>query len=284
MDHRSEFFSYLASERGLSQRTIASYEQDLKRFFLFSSGAFSTDLCVRHLANLRKEGLASSTLCRALVTMRMYEKFLLKEGILLHSAGLLESPKVWQLIPEVLTLEETLKLIEIPGEDSYIDLRDKAILELLYATGMRASEVCFLDVFQVAEGVISVKGKGGKERIIPVAKRSAELLESYLAKRGKSDKKAPLFLSKRGKRLQRSDIWRIVKKWARAAGIEKPVSPHTLRHSYATHLLENGADLRIIQELLGHSHISTTERYTQISKKHLFSTFAKLHPRGGSTK
>ena len=159
-----------------------------------------------------------------------------------------------------------------------------AIIEFLYATGIRVSELCFLNLFDVDESVVRVKGKGGKERALPIARRTVKVLDQYLLERREKEKEnPPLFITQRGKRINRQFVWALVKEYAEKAGIEKVVSPHTLRHSYATHLIENGADLRIIQELLGHANIGTTDRYTHISTKHLNSAFLKFHPRGDIT-
>jgi integrase/recombinase XerD len=214
-----------------------------------------------------------------LMTLKVFFRFLVQEEKLGKDVtALLSAPKVWQLIPEVLTVEEVEALLR-----AAVDVRDRAILYTMYASGLRASEVCALNFFDVQEEKVLVQGKGGKERVVPIAKVATEAIEVYIqaweGSWGKCERSSPLFLSKRGKRLDREMIWRIVKKYAELAGIRKNISPHTLRHSFATHLLENGADLRIIQEMLGHKDISTTDRYTHISKRHLKNAFENFHPR-----
>jgi integrase/recombinase XerD len=185
------------------------------------------------------------------------------------------SPKITLLLPTVLSVDEVDLML-----NSATTLIDKSILEFLYATGIRVSELCYLNYRDVDNSLVRVMGKGGKERILPVAKRTIDTLNLYMETLKVSEREnPPLFINSRGKRITRQFVWQIVKQHALNAGIEKNVSPHTLRHSYATHLLENGADLRIIQDLLGHSNIHTTDRYTHVSKKHLKEAFLKFHPR-----
>jgi integrase/recombinase XerD len=182
-----------------------------------------------------------------------------------------------------MTVQEVDTLLKAPqGEDPYV-IRDRAILYTMYASGLRVSELCLLNFFDVEEDRLLVKGKGAKERMVPIAKMATEAIESYLeaweGRWGKCERSTPLFLSKKNKRIDRVTVWQIVKKYGTLSGITKNISPHTLRHSFATHLLENGADLRIIQEMLGHKEISTTDRYTHISKTHLKRSFESFHPR-----
>ena len=186
---------------------------------------------------------------------------------------------MWQLIPEVLTAQEVERLLGAPG-DGEEEVRDKAVLETLYATGIRVSELCNLDIHDVGENTVRVVGKGGKERIVPIGEEAIAAIDTYLGnyRHDKGDHR-PLFVSKRGKRMSRVTVWEKVKFYARKVGIEKEVSPHTLRHSFATHLLDHGADLRVIQEMLGHADIGTTDRYTHLSKKRLFDAFDTFHPR-----
>ncbi len=280
------FFLYIASEKGLSSNTQAAYRRDLKLFFNFLAVSemnivtIGPDELIVFFDTMKDRGYAESTLCRLQMTLKVYFRFLKKEKHLPHDLGsYFEAPKMWQVLPGVLTQAEVDKLIHLPLYDDVISYRDHAIMLLLYATGVRASEACGLLVKHIGEDVIKVKGKGEKERMVPLASSALEAIEVYLEKRGVKSPLEVLFLSKTGKPLSRVDVWKIVKNRVKEAGITKRVSPHTLRHSFATHLLENGADLRVIQEMLGHSHISTTDRYTHVSKKHLKTSFEMFHPR-----
>ena len=286
-----DFLSYLASEKGLAKNTLQAYQTDLS-FFLDDllgnknieeiSLVTKKDI-IEFLESRQKQGLASSSLSRSLVAIKMFFRFLKREKIIsVNVAEFLETPKIWQLIPEVLTMEEVKALLTVPDESSFEGLRDKSILEILYASGLRVSEVCSLNIYDVGDESIRVKGKGGKERIVPIASFSLKVIDAYLGsfRASFSNKEEnALFVTSKGERMHRQGIWTLVKFYAKQAGIERNVSPHTLRHSFATHLLENGADLRIIQEMLGHSHIATTDRYTQISQKHLNDAFKSFHPR-----
>ncbi len=285
-----DFLSYLASEKGLSKNTLEAYQRDLSFFLDYLEVQGIEDISeirkekiLSFLELRQKNGLASSSLSRSLVAIKTFCKFLTREKALtLNIAEFLESPKIWQLIPEVLTLEEVKQLLLMPDGKSFNSSRDKAILEILYASGLRVSEVCSLNIYDVGDESVRVKGKGEKERIVPIAPVSLGIIDTYLSKFRHliSDKEEnALFVTMKGKRLQRQQIWSLVKNYAQKAGIEKTISPHTLRHSFATHLLENGADLRVIQEMLGHSHIATTDRYTHISQKHLVRAFDQFHPR-----
>lgn len=229
------------------------------------------------MERLKNEGYHQNSIARIWTSLKLFLRYLQKEGILkVNVADLWESPKLKAVLPTVLSINEVNELLEVCG-----NFFDRAILEFLYATGIRVSELCNLNLFDVDETSLRVKGKGGKERIVPIALRTVQVLDQYLLERKKEIREnPPLFINSRGKRINRQYVWALVKLYARKAGINKQISPHTLRHSYATHLLENGADLRVIQELLGHSNISTTDRYTHISNKHLRNAFDKFHPRG----
>jgi integrase/recombinase XerD len=280
------FFLYIASEKGLSHNTQIAYRRDLKLFadFLkamgFSLEKIGPDELLIFFDQMKERGFAESTLCRIQMTLKVYFRFLKKEKILPEDLGnYFEAPKMWQILPTVLSQVEVQKLLSLPQVDEIVAYRDLALMMLLYATGIRAQELCDLLVKHVAEEAIKVKGKGGKERMVPIAPQAKESIERYLEKRGAKSPLEVLFLNKNGKPLTRIEVWKIVKKRVKESGITKRVSPHTLRHSFATHLLENGADLRVIQEMLGHSHISTTDRYTHVSKKHLKTSFEMFHPR-----
>lgn len=285
-NHVTEFLLYLASEKGLAKNTLEAYKRDLEALELFAKKDWSLvkkeDL-VAFFAAKQKEGYASSSSCRSLIAIKVFFRFLKKEGILLcNEVEFLESPKIWQLIPEVLTVKETDLLLGAPDESSFIGARDRAILEVLYGSGLRVSEACSLDFQDIGEGSVRVRGKGGKERIVPIAKSSLDKVDSYLARfrdQVQAKESQAVFITEKGKRIDRVTVWMRVKFYAKKIHLERSISPHTLRHSFATHLLENGADLRIIQEMLGHAHIATTDRYTHVSQKHLTDSFALFHPR-----
>ncbi|MES2121189.1 MAG: tyrosine-type recombinase/integrase, partial [Chlamydiota bacterium] len=191
----------------------------------------------------------------------------------------LDSPKMWQLIPEVLTVSEVNALLHAPNPEEFAGARDQAVLLVLYASGLRVSEVCGLNLQDVDDQVVRVKGKGGKERIVPIAQVATSAIDHYLVRFRKESDFPALFVTEKNRRIDRTLVWKRVKFYAKAAGIQKSISPHTLRHSFATHLLENGADLRVIQEMLGHANIATTDRYTHISTQHLADAFNAFHPR-----
>lgn len=214
--------------------------------------------------------------------MKVFFRFLKKEGIITSDLSCyFETPKIWQLIPEVLQMEEIDLLLAQPKADDRIGARDKAILELMYATGMRVSELCGLCLNDLSDTFVKVRGKGSKERMIPVGKKAIDAVDHYLIHfRGESQQEnGPLFVSTTGKRIDRMTVWKQVKLYAKKAGITKSISPHTLRHSFATHLLERGADLRLIQDMLGHEDIGTTDRYTHVTGSRLKAAFKAFHPR-----
>jgi integrase/recombinase XerD len=281
-----DFLDYLRSEKGLSSHTIEAYGHDVRRFaetLVVKEWASATsESILQFLAHLKEGRYASSTICRTLVAVKVFFRFLKKEGVIEVDLGrYFETPRIWQLIPQVLTIEEVDALLAQPREDDFLGARDKAILELLYATGMRVSELCQLGIQDLSDTFVKVKGKGKKERIIPVGKRALAAVDHFLLFfRGEAKEEgAPLFISARGKRIDRMAIWSRVKVYALAAGIGKSISPHTLRHSFATHLLENGADLRLIQDMLGHEDIGTTDRYTHVTGHRLKTAFQAFHPR-----
>ncbi len=280
----ADFLLYLGAEKGLAAATLEAYGRDLKLFFEFHKGKSATELkeadFVAFVADLRHKEFASSSVYRSLMALKGFLRYLRRERVLSSTEPFfLDTPKVWQLIPEVLSQDEMLQLLAAPDRSSPMGARDAAILELLYASGLRVSELCSLNIQDVDEGTVRVKGKGGKERIVPVAKAAISALDHYLVQFRTDEEEKALFLSSKGKRVDRGAVWTMVKQMAKKAGITRPISPHTLRHCFATHLLENGADLRVIQELLGHANISTTDRYTQISQKHLQDAFERFHPR-----
>ncbi|MCH9620710.1 MAG: Tyrosine recombinase XerC [Chlamydiia bacterium] len=272
------FSLYLVVEKGLSKHTANSYISDLNLYeevSLKSCEEITFNTLSQFLKILRQKGYAPSSITRAVISLRVYQKYLFLTGKRKSGSDLfLETPKCWQLIPEVLSQKEVNQLLS--GSDNTYD---QVIAELIYACGLRVSEVCGLDIIDLGKDTLFVKGKGEKNRIVPIAKQTKEKILRYLKLEGRKQKAdTPLFLSKRGKRISRQEIWSAIKSLAKEKGITKNVFPHTLRHSYATHMLEQGADLRVIQELLGHSSITTTERYVHISKKALKEGFLKYHP------
>lgn len=281
-----DFLDYIRSEKGLSSHTIEAYSRDIDSFAqslpVKNCKEVTSEHILAFLGDLKGKGYASSSICRMLVAVKVFFRFLKKEGeITLDLGRYFETPKLWQLIPEVLSMEEVDALLKCPQIDDPIGARDQAILELLYATGMRVSELCALRISDLDDTFVKVKGKGKKERVIPVGKKAIAAVDHYLLKfRGEvMEENGPLFVSLRGKPIDRITVWNRVKVYARAAGIVKSISPHTLRHSFATHLLENGADLRLIQDMLGHEDIGTTDRYTHVTGSRLKAAFKAFHPR-----
>jgi integrase/recombinase XerD len=279
----ADFLAYLGSEKGLSPHTLAAYGRDLLSFSKHSQGKKAEDVVgeqiIEYFQTLKTKGIASSSLCRALVAIKVFFRFLKREKIISQNPTLfLESPKMWQLIPEVLTIDEVSRFLEIPNSETPIGARDKAIFMVMYASGLRVSELCGLNTGDISDDQIRVRGKGNKERVIPIAASAVAAVDYYLTQ-FRTEGDGPLFLSSQGRRMDRVALWERVKFYGKKAGISKDISPHTLRHSFATHLLENGADLRVIQEMLGHSNIATTDRYTHVSRKHLHDAFEKFHPK-----
>lgn len=282
-----DFLSYIGSEKGLAKNTIEAYGRDLDLFCerLAEKGvsdfrSVGQQEVFDFLGHLKEKGQASSSMCRALVAVKVFFRFLRRERLVDKEETLyFDMPKLWQLIPEVLTCDEVNRLLAIPNSETFLGARDRAILEVLYASGLRVSEVCGLNISDVDDAFVRVKGKGGKERVVPIAKKAVDAVDHYLGKYRRDAKGDALFVSAKGERVDRMTVWKRVKLYAQKACIAKSISPHTLRHSFATHLLENGADLRVIQEMLGHASISTTDRYTHISQKHLKDAFSAFHPR-----
>lgn len=286
--HIADFISFIASEKGLAANTIEAYRRDtdyfltsLKQQGVHTLAALDQQHIITFLSELKSQDYASSSICRALIAIKVLCRFLKREGVTATNVALyLETPKLWQLIPDVLTYEEVESLLQQPDVETPMGARDKAILEVLYASGLRVSEICTLGLYDVEDTYVRVMGKGSKERIVPLGKHALEAVDHYLTHyRGVCDTpKPPLFISKSGRPIDRILIWKMIKRYAKGAKITKNISPHTLRHSFATHLLDNGADLRVIQEMLGHASISSTDRYTHISRTHLQEAFQAFHP------
>ena len=285
-----DFVFYLFAEKGLAKNSIEAYQRDISFFStkmkergVEDFSKINEEDVMAFFRILKDKKLSSSSIYRSAIVLKSFFRFLRKERIIQTTKMLyFDTPKVWQQIPEVLTEEEVQRLLAVPCIEEPLGARDRAILEILYASGLRASEVCGLDIFDVDDDFVRVRGKGGKERLVPINAPAIKMIDHYLIRfraGGKNASCDALFVSKQGKRLNRVTLWNRVKFYVKKADISKVVSPHTLRHSFATHLLENGADLRIIQEMLGHEDINTTDRYTQISQKHLSAAFSKFHPR-----
>ncbi len=278
-----DFLDHIRSEKGLSPHTIEAYGRDVRSFAAFLTEKDWTKVdsaaILSFLTHLQSKQYASSSVCRTLVAVKVFFRFLKKEGEISVDLGrYFETPKLWQLVPEVLSVEEVDALLAGPELSDPIGARDKAILELLYASGLRVSELCHLKIQDLDDHFVKVKGKGNKERVVPVGQKAIQAVDHYL-KTFRKDDHPFLFISPKGKPLSRISVWGRVKFYARKAGIDKKVSPHTLRHSFATHLLENGADLRLIQEMLGHEDIGTTDRYTHVTGGRLKAAFKAFHPR-----
>jgi integrase/recombinase XerD len=281
-----EFVVHLRSEGGLSPHTVEAYGRDIRTFAEWVKkeqwGEIEPSTLLAFVAYLKEKKYAISTVCRTLVSVKVFFRFLKKEGILkVDLSPYFEMPKMWQLLPEVLTVEEVEALLAAPKEDTWIGARDRAILELLYATGMRVSEACQLRLSDLDDTFVKVCGKGRKERVIPVGAKAIAAVDAYLTqfRNGVEEENGFLFTSKSGKPISRIVVWQQIQRYAKEAGIAKRVSPHTLRHSFATHLLEHGADLRLIQDMLGHEDIGTTDRYTHVVGDRLKNAFKKFHPR-----
>lgn len=286
------FVQYAAGECHLAENTVAAYRRDLRRFFEWLDGRSIPTLSIRDLADyttwLHRQELGPATLARHLVSLKVFFRYLQLEGVLQDNlAELLGSQKLWQRVPEVLSPQKINRLFESPRESDPCWRRDRALLEMLYATGCRASEVSNLKLRDVHldEGFSMCRGKGNKERLVPLGRRAAEAFSLYLEeeRRHLAARTSPeppwAFLSYRGRRLRRERIWELLKKYARRVGAPASVSPHTMRHSFATHLLSGGADLRQVQEMLGHASIATTQIYTHVDAKRLKAVHKKFHPR-----
>lgn len=287
-----EFLNFLSVEKGLASNTLNAYRQDLHRYDDFLTKEKITDWnkvsrpqILKFLAAEGRRGLEPSSIARELVSIKLFHRYLTKERYVKEDiTSVLESPKLWKKLPQFLTMQEMESILKIPDPKTTAGIRDRALLECLYATGMRVSEATTLtnENVYLDNNFIKCRGKGDKERIVPLGSIAVTACRTYLARvRSKIKAKTNhFFLGRNGKGLTRQYVWQIIKKYARRAGIAKLIKPHTFRHSFATHLLERGADLRVVQELLGHSDISTTQIYTHVSGNRLKSVHSKFHPRG----
>jgi len=281
------FLEYLGVERGASPHTLRSYATDLTEFTRFLArekleglAAADTRTVRAYLAHLHQRGLAKATIARKLASVRSCFRFLARRGALeVNPARQVRSPRLGRRLPSFLPKDEAAQLLDATPEATRAGVRDRALIELLYASGLRVAEGCGLDLDDLDEArrTVRVVGKGDKERVVPVGETALAALDDYLAMRGRQ--RGPLFLNPRGGRLTTRSAHRIVKRLAGLAGLSRRVTPHTLRHSFATHMLGEGADLRLIQELLGHSRLSTTQRYTHVSPEHLMRVYDAAHPR-----
>jgi integrase/recombinase XerD len=289
-----DFIQYLKVERGLSRNTLESYERDLAQYVLFIRRLGVTvwretgkTQIIAYINELKKIGRATATLSRTIVSLRAFYQFLLRERLIETDPSLsMESPKLEKKLPSILSIEEIETLLEAPVTSQVNGSRDKAMLELLYATGIRVTELTSLNLDDVnlQMGYIRCVGKAGKERMIPIGSMSARCLEAYITgMRSRLLKQSgtleALFIGHLGTRMTRQGFWKIIKRYAQKTLIMKPITPHTLRHSFAAHLLENGADLRSVQEMLGHADISTTQMYAKVTKSKMKEVYNRTHPR-----
>lgn len=290
----ADYLTYLRVERGLAQNTVLSYERDLKKFIYFLKDANFSDWSeikrqqiITYLLKLQEEKMAPASISRNLAAIRSFFNYLTTENLLGEDpAKDLDSPKLSKKLPKIITVAEVEELLNQPDETDKIGIRDRAMLELLYASGLRVSELISLEVDDVNLdlGFLRCQGKGSKERIVPLGKMAIHYIQLYLEhsrpKLVKNIYQKTLFLNFHGRPMTRQGFWKIIKKYAKQSGINTEITPHTFRHSFATHLLENGADLRSVQEMLGHADISTTQIYTQVTGKKLKNIHKKFHPRG----
>jgi len=290
----AQYLNYLLMERGAAQNTLEAYGRDLRRYLVFLSQkglphleAVTPDIVVEYLTTLKNEGLSANSMNRALAALRGFYKYLLMERQLEQTPlANIELAKVWMRLPDTISREEMKLILSQPGDKTPAALRDTAMLELLYATGIRVSELINLKMSHVnwQVGFLTVIGKGGKERVVPIGKTAYDSVRIYVDKARPQlmQKKITeiLFLNRFGEKFTRQGFWKIVVQYARRAGLQKKVHPHTFRHSFASHLLEGGADLRAVQVMLGHADISTTQIYTHITRDRLKEIHRKYHPRG----
>jgi integrase/recombinase XerD len=288
------FQDFLSFEQGASPRTHEAYGRDLARFAAYARARGASDpigvdarVLREYVYHLKDLGLAPASIRRNVSAVRTYYRFLLAEGhVVRDPSERLETPKRWRSLPDVLTVDEATRLLAAPTLDEPLAFRDRALLELAYGAGLRVSEWISLGArdLLMEEGLVRVFGKGSKERLVPIGRSAIGAVAVYLRelrpRLERGEGKGILFLNARGTPLTRMGAWKILRKYVEAAGIEKAVSPHTLRHSFATHLLEGGADLRAVQEMLGHADISTTQIYTHVDREYLRSVHKQYHPRG----
>ncbi|OGP68783.1 MAG: site-specific tyrosine recombinase XerD [Deltaproteobacteria bacterium RBG_16_44_11] len=290
----AKYLNYLLIERGVAQNTLEAYGRDLRRFLVFIRQKGLTQLqeatpeiLIEYLIRIKNEGLSANSMNRQLAALRGFYKYLLMEKKIEQTPlANIELAKVWMRLPDTLSKEEMKVILAQPGGEKPSALRDTAMLELLYATGIRVSELVNLTMNSInwQVGFLTVMGKGNKERIVPIGKTAYDCVRVYVdnARSQLMQKKSTevLFLNRFGGKFTRQGFWKMVIRYAKKAGLQKKVHPHTFRHSFASHLLEGGADLRIVQVMLGHADISTTQIYTHITRDRLKEIHQKYHPRG----
>jgi integrase/recombinase XerD len=292
LQYRRLFIDYVTVERGLSPNTIAAYNSDISRYLLHLTerpgvnepNDIMAEDVVDYLLHLKDNGLCSRSITRHLSSIRLFHRYLLSEKVALRDpTAEFDSPKAWKKLPTVLSPSEVERLLAVPRPDSFRGVRDAAMLELMYSAGLRVSELIAITVNSVnlTEGYVRCRGKGDRERIVPIGSVAETKLLRYLNERAGAKGAASdvLFLTRLGRGFTRRGLWKLVKQLARKAGIDKNITPHTLRHSFATHLLDGGADLRSVQEMLGHADISTTQIYTHVGQERLRQVHARYHPR-----
>ena len=298
--HVGHFLDYMSAEKGASGNTVAAYKNDLDQFCCFITGvrsngdrphweAVDQNKVTEFILDLRRKRYADATVARKVAAVKSFFAFLRAEGVLRRNpVEDLKSPRVGKSLPKPLSVREVDELLEQPARRKTPEaLRDRAMLEVLYATGMRVTELVSLDMSSIQikgrQSVVRCMGKGAKERTIPIHEQAAEALQTYLDQARprlvRNRGELSLFVNRRGDRLTRQGFWLILKQYARQAGIQTPVTPHTLRHSFATHMLRGGAPLRSVQELLGHANMSTTQIYTKLTTDHVRQVYESAHPR-----
>ena len=300
-DHLADFFNYLSIEKGLASNTISAYRLDIEKFFHYlSTNQLSLEQVTpeqlsSYVAWLRgmentEFKIGESSIARNIISIRSYFTYLAKEHKFNNPSSNFKPPKIGKRLPKALTIDQVMSMLNIAGTD-LISSRDKALVELLYATGARVSELINLNTLDISTAdtqagtttTVKLKGKGGKERVVPIGSYAVAAVNDYLVRSRptllKVSTQKALFLNQRGGRLSRQSAWNLVAKAAERAGLSDQVTPHSMRHSFATHLLDGGADIRVVQELLGHSSVTTTQIYTLITIDHLRESYANAHPR-----
>jgi integrase/recombinase XerD len=285
------FLEYLAVEKGLARNTILSYARDIRKFLAFVKtgkpawNRVPEETVVRFIHKESRAGLSARSLARLISALRSFFKFLLLSGFVkMDPSSQLTTPSTWRSLPKFLTVKEVEELLRAPDDKKPRGVRDRAMLEVLYGSGLRVSELASLRLAEVnlEDGFLVCRGKGGKERIVPLGRSACDAVKRYLAEVRPlvvSGERDELFLSRRGKPFSRQGLWKLIRQHAREAGLAAKISPHILRHSFATHLLERGADLRSVQLMLGHSQITTTQIYTHVSRERLRRVYDQFHPR-----
>jgi integrase/recombinase XerD len=300
-DHLADFFNYLSIEKGLASNTISAYRLDIEKFFHYlSTNQLSLEQVtpeqlsfyvawLRGMENTEFK-IGESSIARNIISIRSYFTYLAKEHKFNNPSSNFKPPKIGKRLPKALTIDQVMSMLNIAGSD-LISSRDKALVELLYATGARVSELINLNTLDISTAdtqagtttTVKLKGKGGKERVVPIGSFAVAAVNDYLVRSRptllKVSTQKALFLNQRGGRLSRQSAWNLVAKAAERAGLSEQVTPHSMRHSFATHLLDGGADIRVVQELLGHSSVTTTQVYTLITIDHLRESYANAHPR-----